>query len=175
MERLVLVVLLGATIGFGIGYMGSRAGGACPIMCNPYIAAAFGAVVGALLAGGMGSRVPEYTPSPHLREIKSEEAFRQEVLEAEGLVLVDFSSPGCPWCVKLEPVIHSIADRYAGRVRVAYVNVRDVPGAQRTFDLGGYPTLMLFRDGQQVAKEMGYRPESDVAALVEGQLQTALP
>ena len=93
-ERLIFGVLLGATIGFGVGMLGARAGGACPIMCNPYIACVFGALMGALLANA--ARPPaQFTPSPYLLTIESRAAFERDVLQSDKPVLVEFYAPGC--------------------------------------------------------------------------------
>jgi len=174
MEKVVFGALLGATIGFGAGYMGSRAGGACPIMCNPYVASIFGAVIGVLLAGGVGAKAPAYTPSEHLVKVKTGEEFQQSVLDAKGPVLVDFSSAGCRYCRKLEPVVHSVADRYAGRVTVVYVSVADVPELGRQYGISAYPTLILFNNGRQWADPVvGYQDEAALAAFLDRHVPAA--
>ena len=170
MEKLIFGGLLGATLGFAVGMMGARAGGACPIMCNPYIACIFGGVIGAAVAGGLGTRPAAFTPSPHLVQVRSQEEFEREVLKAEGPVLVDFTTTGCSWCRKLEPVVHALADRYEGRVRVVIANVADVPKAAAAYGLEGFPTLILFRNGAPGEPIVGYRDEQALSRFLDGKL-----
>lgn len=167
MEKIVLGVLVGAAAGFAVGYMAMRAGGSCPIMCNPYMACAFGAVMGGAIAAGVGGAAPSYTPSPHLIRVENEEAFDKAVLQDEGPVLVDFSSTRCYWCGRLEPVVHALADRYAGRMRVVEFNVDRAPSVIQRHGIEGFPMLILFKGGKEVERVLGYRDERAMAALLD--------
>ncbi len=161
MEKIIFGGLLGATVGFVIGWAGARSGGSCPFLCNPYIAAMLLGVVGAAVASGLGprARATAYTPSKHLISVESKDEFDLMVLQAEGPVLVDFTRPDCSWCDKLEPVVHALADRYAGLVGIAKVGVQDVPEVREQYGLKAYPTLILFEDGREVDRLRGYEDE----------------
>ena len=161
MEKIIFGGLLGATVGFVIGWAGQRSGGSCAFLCNPYIAAMLLGVVGAAVASGLGprARAPSYTPSKHLISVESKDEFDRVVLQAEGPVLVDFTRPDCSWCEKLEPVVHALADRYAGRVTIAKVGVENVPGVREQYGLQAYPTLIIFKDGLEVDRLRGYEDE----------------
>ncbi len=165
--RIVFGILLGATVGFAIGYFGSRSGGTCPITCNPYGGAIYGAILGALIAGMWGRRTASYNVSSHLISVESEEAFEREVMQADGLVLVEFYTPGCRHCRRLEPVIHALADQFAGRALVAKVNAAELPEVARRHGIEGVPTLLLFKDGLEVDRAVGHRSEEALAALLE--------
>lgn len=165
-EKVVLGALVGATIGFGIGFLGSRTGGTCPIMCNPYIAAGFGLVLGGLFASSTAGGVRDYTPSPHLMKLESQEDFEKHVLEGDGVVLLEFSRPGCHYCRKLEPTMHELADKYAGRVKVVKVDTTQLPGVAGKYDIQGVPTLFLFKGGDVAKKMVGYREKSELNELL---------
>jgi len=166
-SRIVFGILLGATIGFAAGYLSFRAGGACPILCNPYRGAIFGAVVGALLAASLRDKIPSYTPSPHLLSIETAEAFEQEVLQADRPVLVEFYTPACRHCRRLEPVVHSLADRFAGRATIAKLDGGALRDISRRYRIRAVPALLLFVGGQEVDRTVGYQREEKLAALIE--------
>lgn len=165
--RILFGILLGAAIGVAVGLLGQRAGGACPLMCNPYGGAVFGAVVGALIAASLGRGTPSYTPSPHLVSIESAEAFEEKVLQAEGPVLIEFYTTRCPHCKRMEPVIHSLADRFAGRATIAKVNPDDVPSVFQRYNVQSVPTVFVFHEGQVAAQAKGYHSEQQSVALLE--------
>lgn len=70
-------------------------------------------------------------------------------------ILVDFWAPWCVPCVRLEPVVSDIAERYAERLTVGRLNVDDHPRSAGRCDVLSLPTLILFKDGQQVARLVG--------------------
>ena len=92
------------------------------------------------------------------------------VTGADGPVLVDFWAPWCAPCRKMEPTIHALAERYAGRLVVARVNIDAEPRAAGRYDVLTLPTVILFRDGEPVERIAGAvkpkRLEAAVAALV---------
>lgn len=65
----------------------------------------------------------------------------------DGVVLVDFYGAYCPPCKLLEPVVEKLAADYAGRVRVARVNVDDNSEAAVDNSVEAIPTVVLFKDG----------------------------
>ena len=164
---IVFGILLGATVGFGIGYLGSRAGGTCPFMCNPYIAMALGGVVGALIASSLAPRAPAYKPSPHLLTIRTQEEFESAVLAATEPVLLEFYTPECPICRQIEPLVHALADRYAGRASVAKLNADELPEPVLRYGVEGAPTFILFKGGQPAGGLVGLVSEQQLAELIE--------
>jgi thioredoxin 1 len=166
-ERVIFGALVGATIGFGIGLLGSRTGGTCPILCNPYVAAGFGMLLGGLFTSSGAGPVRDFTPSPHLVEIESEQQFQELVLEGEKPVLVEFGRPGCHFCRKLEPTMHELADRFAGRVAVAKVNTRDLSTLARRYEISAVPALFLFQNGEPVEQMVGYREKDVLVSLLD--------
>ena len=73
--------------------------------------------------------------------------FDREVLQADRPVLVDFSATWCAPCRKLEPIVHEIADSYAGKLKVVKVDVDRAPSIAAKFRVLSVPTMLLVKDG----------------------------
>jgi len=83
--------------------------------------------------------------------------FDAEVLRSPEPVLVDFYSPACPPCRMLEPELESLADFFAGRVRIVKVDASREPLLAARYSITGVPTLMLFKGGIIVDVMVGYQ------------------
>jgi thioredoxin 1 len=99
--------------------------------------------------------------------------FEQEVLKAEGLVLVDFWATWCPPCRRLAPTVEAVAADYAGRLTVAKVDVDESPELAQRYGIQSIPTLILFRDGKPVDKRLGALPKDDLRQFVDAQIVTS--
>ncbi len=94
----------------------------------------------------------------------SKDNFKQEVLEAEGLVLVDFWASWCAPCRMLAPVIDEVAGEVTD-VKVVKVNVDKEQELAQTYGVMSIPTLIVFKGGQEVKRSMGFIPKEAVKAL----------
>ena len=94
--------------------------------------------------------------------------FNDEVLHADTPVLLDFYADWCGPCKMLAPVLHEIAEENAGALKVGKVNVDEQMELAMRFQVSSIPMLVVFKDGKAVAKSVGYRPKSEIAAMVEG-------
>jgi thioredoxin len=99
--------------------------------------------------------------------------FEREVLQAEGLVLVDFWAAWCPPCRRLAPTVEALAADYQGRICVAKVDVDGSPELAERYGIQSIPTLILFRDGRPVDKRLGALPKDDLQQFVDAQLVAA--
>lgn len=82
--------------------------------------------------------------------------------------IVDFYADWCGPCKMLAPVVHEIAEENAGTLKVGKINVDEQMELAMRFQVSSIPMLVVFKDGKAVAKSVGYRPKSEIAAMVEG-------
>lgn len=92
--------------------------------------------------------------------------FDSDVLQSDLPVLVDFWATWCAPCKAISPLIDTVANEYAGKVKVGKVNVDDNPATPGKYGVRGIPTLVLFKDGQVVDQVVGAVPKSQLDALI---------
>lgn len=97
--------------------------------------------------------------------------FDKVVLESGMPVLVDFWAPWCGPCRSMHPVLEDVARRNAGRLMVAKVNSDDAPAISARLGIRGVPTLILFRDGQEVSRQVGAVPAHVIDAMIGSSYQ----
>ena len=89
--------------------------------------------------------------------------FENEVLRSDKPILLDFYADWCGPCKMLSPILHELAEEKSGALKVD----EQMELAMR-FQVSSIPMLVVFKDGKAVAKSVGYRPKSEIAAMVEG-------
>ena len=102
-----------------------------------------------------------------MAELKiTKENFEQEVLQSEIPVLLDFWAEWCGPCRMLAPIIAEIAEEQAGKIKVGKINVDEEPELSMGFRVASIPTLMVFKNGQMTASDIGYQSKASVEALL---------
>lgn len=87
----------------------------------------------------------------------SDATFDSEVMDQSELVLVDFWAGWCPPCRLIAPIVAELAEEFSNRVKVTKANYDNCPETAARFGVMSIPTLMVFADGQQAARMVGFR------------------
>jgi thioredoxin 1 len=85
--------------------------------------------------------------------------FDQEVLKSEHPVLVDFWAVWCGPCKAIAPIVDSVATTFAGKLKVAKVNVDDNAATPSRYGIRGIPALLLFKGGKVADQIVGFVPQ----------------
>jgi thioredoxin 1 len=91
----------------------------------------------------------------------SDATFDQEVLKSELPVLVDFWAVWCGPCKAIAPIIEGVASTYAGKLKVAKVNVDENGASPSRYGIRGIPALLFFKDGKVVDQMVGLNPRAE--------------
>ena len=97
----------------------------------------------------------------------SNDTFQSEVLQCSGPILVDFWAPWCGPCKMLGPVIDGLADELSGKAVVGKVNIDDEPDLAAKYGVVTIPTIILFKDGQEVNRLVGVQSKLTLTQMVE--------
>ena len=100
----------------------------------------------------------------------SDDTFETEVLKSSQPVLVDYWAEWCGPCKMIAPALDQIASEYAGKVKVAKLNIDDNPNTPPRYGIRGIPTLMLFKDGEVEATKVGAVSKSQLTAFIDSNL-----
>ncbi|MGO8758948.1 MAG: thioredoxin [Terracidiphilus sp.] len=97
----------------------------------------------------------------------SDASFDQEVLKSEQPVLVDFWAVWCGPCKAIAPIVDSVATAYAGKLKVAKVNVDQNGATPSRYGIRGIPTLLFFKGGKVADQVVGYVPQDVIEEKVK--------
>ena len=103
--------------------------------------------------------------SEHISPV-TDASFEHDVLQSSTPVLVDFWAEWCGPCRMVAPVLEQLAAEQAGKLKVVKVNVDENPQTPAKFGIRGIPTVILFKECQAVATQVGAAPNATFAALV---------
>ena len=100
----------------------------------------------------------------------SDANFDQEVLKSEQPVLVDFWAAWCGPCKALAPTVDEVATQYAGKLKVAKMDVDRNQATPMRYGIRGIPALLLFKGGQLVDQVVGAQPKDEIKKVIDRHL-----
>jgi len=100
----------------------------------------------------------------------TDDTFELEVLQSETPVLVDYWAEWCGPCKMIAPVLDQIAADYAGRLKVAKLNIDENQQTPPRYNVRGIPTLMLFKNGVVEAQKVGAASKTQIAAFIDSNI-----
>ncbi len=97
----------------------------------------------------------------------TDDSFDDEVVKAEGPVLVDYWADWCGPCKMIAPILDEIAEEYKDKIKIAKLNIDENPGTPPKYGIRGIPTLMLFKGGNVEATKVGAVSKSQLTAFID--------
>ena len=99
--------------------------------------------------------------------VVNDKNFKQEVLDSDLPVLVDFWAVWCGPCLMVAPAVEQIAKEYKGKLKVCKLNVDEAPKTASSYGIMSIPTLGIFKAGKIVDKVIGALPKSEIEKTIK--------
>jgi thioredoxin 1 len=100
----------------------------------------------------------------------SDSNFETEIVQSSKPVLLDFSAVWCGPCKALSPIVEDLAREYDGQIKVAKLDIDESPETASRFSIRGVPTVIVFKNGREVARQIGLVKKPQLVALFQDHL-----
>ena len=100
----------------------------------------------------------------------SDTTFDSEVLKSTTPVLVDYWAEWCGPCKMIAPILDDLARDYAGKLKIAKLNIDENQATPPKYGIRGIPTLMLFKNGSVEATKVGALSKTQLSAFIDANL-----
>ncbi len=100
----------------------------------------------------------------------TDDTFESEVLQAPLPVLVDYWAEWCGPCKTIAPILDEVAQEYAGRIKIAKLNIDENEATPPKYGIRGIPTLMLFKNGNLEATKVGALSKSQLTTFIDSNI-----
>jgi thioredoxin 1 len=129
-------------------------------------------LVGLAVATGLGAACgggEDATGDVHVVTVTDAD-FAREVKQADKPVLVDIWAEWCGPCRAMAPIVEAVAADYGNRLKVCKLNVDSNPETAREYQIRSIPALLLFKNGESVAQDVGFKSEKELKAWIDQNL-----
>ncbi len=101
----------------------------------------------------------------------SDESFEEQVLNADGPVLIDYWAEWCGPCKMIAPILEELSVEYGEKLTIAKLNIDENPETPPKYGIRGIPTLMLFKNGNVEATKVGAVSKSQLADFIDSNVE----
>lgn len=101
-----------------------------------------------------------------MTKVIDQQEFIREVLDGEGLTLVDFFATWCGPCKMLTPVLEELSSELEGEVKIFSVDVDESQTLAMKYNVYSVPTMILFKNGEKVDQMVGFLPKQNIEAWI---------
>ena len=91
----------------------------------------------------------------------------EQALNEGGLMMVDFWASWCGPCRMLAPMVEALGEKYEGKALVGKVNVDEEQELAIRYGVMSIPTVIFFKNGEEIDRKVGVMPESEFAAVLD--------
>lgn len=100
----------------------------------------------------------------------TDDSFEADVINASGLVLVDFWAEWCGPCKMIAPLLNDVAEEYAGKITIGKLNIDQNSNTPPKYGIRGIPTLLLFKDGAVADTKVGALSKTQLKEFIDNNL-----
>ena len=96
--------------------------------------------------------------------------FKAEVLDKEGVAVLDFWAEWCGPCRMIAPIIDKLSEEYKGKALIGKVNVDNNPDITVKYGIRSIPTILVFKNGEVVNRHVGVTTQANLAQMIDVQM-----